>query len=114
MGVEFMAGAMFFAFVNLALFLIVLAAVASIMKKVYVESNKSTGADFKLHIRKEVATLVVMVLAAVFISGSAQPKLKIEPQVNRPLIEYQTDIEVEILTPAPRTDTMDGFVPLKN
>lgn len=47
-------------------------------------------------------------------SGEVRPKITINTQPNRALIEYSNDrTPVEIITPPPRTEFMQGFEPLK-
>jgi hypothetical protein len=112
MGIEFMTGAMIFALVDIIIFLILAVALASIGKKLYLNSIQEDGLPTKLNFYKELMTLGVLGLLTIFMAGSTQPKLKIEPTVNRSLIEYQAPTTDEITTPPPRSDTLDGFVPL--
>lgn len=112
-GIDIMTGAMFFALVNLATFMLVLFIFYKIAVKVYVfvsdESNEK-----HMDIKKEVFGLGVLILFFTFFGSLTQPKVNIETLPNRDLMEYQhADEEVVIETPAPRTETIQGFEPLK-
>ena len=101
MGIEFMTGAMIFALIDIIIFLIITTACVSIIRKLFFTAAQVGSPNITLNIRKELMTLAVMTLIAAFVAGSAQPKLKIEPTVNRALIEYREPIIGTIITPPP-------------
>lgn len=110
MAIEFMAGATVFALINILISIPAILSLYSLSKKAikfYVEEN------VKLKIKTEIFVLGLCLLFVIFIPGSMQPKVTIDTPVNRDLIEYQTDKEVEIVTPPPRTEKLEGFTPLK-
>ena len=113
MAVEFMTGATVFAFVSLLVFLVFVYFLYRVVCKVWTYSN-STDKDAVLNIKKEIVLISGIVLFFVFFGSVTQPKLTINPVQNRALMEYQDNTgEVEIVTPPPRTEKMDGFTPLK-
>ena len=113
MAIEFMTGATVFALINLTFFCI--AAYFS-----YRLANKlgtyltTEGSDKTLNAKSEIAVLISILVLMVFFGSVSQPKLSLDPVQNRALMEYQDNAEeVEIKTPLPRTDTLQGFEPLK-
>jgi len=114
-GIEFMTGAMFFALVKLITLLVVLYIVYRIVKKIYVFLEDDSYVK-TLNIKGEIITLGGIILFFTFFGSLTQPKVSIETLPNRDLIEYQQtdeDKDVVIETPAPRTETLQGFEPLK-
>ena len=113
MGLEFMTGASVFALINLIIFLFVVWIVYRICKKLYdfVASEEKTKT---VNIGIEVFALGFIIVAFMFFGGVTQPKLTIDPAQNRNLIEYQeSNEEIVIETPPPRTEKLEGFTPLK-
>lgn len=112
-GVEFMAGATLFALINLTIFLVVAFVLYRIAKKLYKFANDDSP-EKTVSIKKEIFALGLMILASVFFGSLAQPKISIDTPPNRDLIEYQeNNREVVIEEVAPRTETLEGFDPLK-
>ena len=113
MAVEFMTGATVFALINLTIFLVALYLCVRGFKKTYAhwKENESFEA-FK--IPREFFYVIAMAILFVFFGSVTQPKLSIDPVQNRALMEYQDNAqEVEIETPPPRTEKLEGFSPLK-
>jgi len=110
MGIEFMTGATMFALFNLISFLIF----GLIGWKIYCYSFALEEPNFKLLKRWIIIACAFIPFYVFFGVTTAAPKLTIDPVQNRELIEYQDNAgEVEIETPPPRTEKMDGFTPLK-
>ena len=62
---------------------------------------------------KEISMLMV-VLIIYLDMGTAAPKITIDTGINRELLEYQTNsVDPVIQSISPRTQTLQGFVPLK-
>jgi len=112
-GVEFMAGATLFALVNLAIFLVVTFILYRIGMKLYkfvIDENP----EKTVHIKKEIFALGFIILVSIFFGSLSQPKISIDTPPNRDLIEYQeNNREIVIEEVAPRTETLQGFSPLK-
>lgn len=112
-GIDVMTGAMFFALVNLATFVIVLFIFYRIARKIYVFVNDDSH-EKKMNIKKEVFGLGFLILFFTFFGSLTQPKVSIDTPPNREVIEYQENKEEVIInTPAPRTQELDGFESLK-
>lgn len=110
--VELMTGAMFFIAAKMIFAALVLYLSYRIVRKLY---NYSIDNDHeKTTAWKEISMLaVVLIIAAVF-DGAAAPKITIDTGINRELLEYQTNsAEPNIQPVSPRTQTLQGFVPLK-
>jgi hypothetical protein len=61
-----------------------------------------------------ILSLLVILVFMSMVNGSTAPKLSIDTPSNSALESYQqNDADIEIITPAPRTETLDGFTPLK-
>lgn len=113
MAIEFMTGATVFALINLTFVLLMCYMMYRIITKTIRYERKEIE---RLNTHKEIAIFCVsaIILFGIGVGTAAQPKLKIDTSPNRPLIEYQEeDSEVVIQTPPPRTETLDGFEPLK-
>ena len=112
-GIEFMTGAMFFAFVNLLIAFVFGYFLYRISQKIWIFSN-SSDEDATLKIKKEIFFIGGIILYFIFFGSLTQPKLEINTLPNRDLIEYQEQQEEVIInTPPPRTENLEGFTPLK-
>jgi hypothetical protein len=110
MGIEFMTGAAMFALVNLIGVLLFLFFFFRGGKKIY----KDFKGYEKCGVPIDLYYLMIIGMLFVFFGSSVQPKFTIETPINRELIEYQGTNERAIVeTPAPRTETLQGFTPLK-
>ena len=109
-GIDFMLGAQLLATINLLVTVLVLWLVYRVFKKVFYEQREN---DEKADVRWEVAGLGIATLLFAFFGTSAAPKLTIDSAPNRQLVEYQRNVEELVIeTPAPRTETLEGFTPL--
>lgn len=109
MGIEFMTGAVLLSTITVIFYIILAVAAFNLGSKLvsyFVEEK-----PFKA--RWELSIFFIVIVGSLFYSSAAAPKLKIETPVNRDLIEYQTGKEVIIVTPPPRSETLEGFEPLK-
>lgn len=71
---------------------------------------EKTLANSKYHL---IAIGILVFLLTVF-NPAIAPKREIATINSRPQIEYNRGFEVEIVTPPPRTERMDGFRSLKD
>ena len=113
MAIEFMTGATVFALINLILFAVACYFVYRLAVKLagYLTSNEE---DRRIDFKGEILVIVALLAVMAFFGSVAQPKLSLDPVTNRDLIEYQeSDEEVVIETPPPRTEKLEGFKPLK-
>lgn len=113
MTLEFMTGATVFALINLIILLTGLYFAYRFGYKIvnyYLTDPEERKVNFKFDI-----FVAIILCAFLMVFGSvSQPKLSINPPENRELIEYQNNREeIVIETPAPRTETLQGFEPLK-
>lgn len=114
MALEFMTGATTFALVNSILFAIACYSVYRLVIKLgrYLTSDEE---DKRVNFKGEMLAILALLTAMLFFGSVAQPKLSLDPVANRDLIEYQeSDKAVVIQTPPPRTESLEGFEPLKD
>jgi Na+/H+ antiporter NhaD/arsenite permease-like protein len=110
MTLDFMEGATIFALINLISFLLIAFFMVRGAKKIYA-AHKEHGT---LIFPSDAFYLGAIVLIVIFFGSLAQPKLTIDTPTNRVLQDYmETNPEIVIETPPPRTETMEGFSPLK-
>lgn len=107
--VEFMTGALLLSSLQIALLVFTLWVIWRLFNKVQLHLAK----EKPLKIKFELGYLFITAIFSVYIGTAGQPKLKLDVPTNRALIEYQSGEEVVIETPALRTETLDGFTPLK-
>lgn len=60
-----------------------------------------------------VLCVLTMALGTLIFSGVAAPKRMLTVPVNKDQLEYDTSKDVDIITPPPRTENLNGFKPLK-
>lgn len=102
MSIEFMAGAVLFAALNLLCAVGLIYLGYRIFKAVL--KQKLPAAEIGI-------SLFLLLLFFTF-SSVTQPKLSIDTPQNRDLIEYQVKKDVIIETPPPRTEELKGFKPI--
>ncbi len=113
-GVEMMWGAMFFSALQVGTFLFlgyITARVGMILWQNR-EKEKMEEADQKQLRRYLVMGTVFAVIGFFITNGAAQPKISIQTSPNRSTFEQNT-APVEIVTPPPRYEVLEGFEPLK-
>jgi len=113
MAIEFMTGATVFALINLIIFLGLVYLFIRGLRKMYAQWKEyESFKDVKTP--PEFFYVMVVCILFIFLGSATQPKLSIDPVQNRALIEYQESTEEIIIeTPPPRTETLEGFTPLK-
>ena len=111
--VQFMAGATLFALVNLAILLVAIFIMYRIGVKLY-KFAIDDSPEKTVSIKKEIFALGFIILIPIFFGSLPQPKISIDTPPNRDLIEYQeNNREIVIEEVTPRTETLEGFNPLK-
>jgi hypothetical protein len=111
MSIEFMTGATLFALINFIIFLLTAYLTYRGGKKLYAQYVNEAKIS---SVPREFVVVVFLAVLFVFFSSSTQPKVTIDTKPNAALIEYQRqNPEIVIETPAPRTETLQGFEPLK-
>ena len=113
--VNFMVGGAIFGIVHLLLFLGFVFTALFIwgLFIVYQKEDSVTLRDFKPIIFSGV--LAVLIAAMLVPTTVVKPKVTIDVPQNQMLMEYQRKdrSEIEIITPEPRIEFLDGFEPLK-
>lgn len=111
MAVEFMVGATVFALIDLVLAVVVLYTMWSLVKKLW---QLLTAEQYHArNIRTELVVIGLVLAYVMLYPSSAQPKLSIDVGPNRQLQEYQKGKDVDVISQPPRTETLEGFTPLK-
>lgn len=111
--IEFMTGAMILASIKLAIFLVFVYMVYRVGKKFY-DYSISEDEEKSVNVKWELSFLFLAIVISTFMGSAGQPKIALEVPVNRDLIEYQSNTDdIVIETPAPRSEKLDGFSPLK-
>lgn len=112
MGIDFVTGAVLLSTIRLIAFLFFVWIFYRIVKKATLFVNEESN-DKTLNIKWEIVGIAAIVLFTTFFGSAAQPRLTIETAPDRELIEYQrNEDDIVIETPAPRTETLDGFSPM--
>jgi predicted histidine transporter YuiF (NhaC family) len=117
LNVEIMWGAMFFGALHLITGLIMIFLLYKLLSFLWKNKDDISNApekekkSFKKYL---IASSVVVIIGLFLSSGAVKPKVTLNPIQNRTLIEYQNNnAPVTIITPPPRTEHLEGFVPLK-
>lgn len=112
-GVDFMTGAMLLSAIKMAIFLTFVYVMYRVGKKFY-DYSISEDEEKTVNVKWELSFLFLAIVFSTIMGTAGQPKLTLEVPKNRDLIEYQSDVkDVVIETPAPRTEKLEGFSPLK-
>lgn len=112
MGLEFMWGGMLFNLIEIIVFLALFYICVKMMCIVWknYDLEKFPEKDVRSLKRTFGWGVVLMIILAILSFGSAGPKRTIESTINRSQIEYDHNTEeVEIITPPPRVEFLDGF-----
>ena len=113
-GFDFMIGSALFGALNIIYMLVflVLAIALWIIILFLLKDENLTFSDYKPIIIFGILGLVVIGL--MIPSHIIKPKISIEIPKSQTLIEYQTNQEeLQIITPQPRIEILEGFRPLK-
>ena len=113
LGVEFMTYGMVLSTLRLLAMVIVAWMLMRMHRSILELPNEPTVKQYFKAIRFELA--VIAFISMVALSGSVSPKIVIDTPPNRELQQYQsnTNKEIVIETPEPRTKVLEGFTPLK-
>lgn len=104
--IDFMTGAMLMSTLHAASALLFIWIAWRVIRK---STDFANDKIETLNLKWELIVSGIVIIANLFFAG-AQPRLTIETLPNRELIEYQrNDDDIVIETPAPRTETLDGF-----
>lgn len=113
MGIDFMTGAVLLSTLRMGVFLFFLWIMYRSGKKIWTFANDDSNDAKTPNLKWEIVGLAAIFMFAIFFGSAAQPRLTIETAPDRELIEYQrNDDDIVIETPAPRTETLDGFTPM--
>lgn len=112
-GIEFMTGAMLLSAIKMSIFLIFIYMIYRVGKKFY-DYSISEDEEKSVNVKWELSFLFLAIVFSTFMGSVGQPKITLEVPANRDLIEYQSNMkDIVIETPAPRSEKLDGFSPLK-
>lgn len=115
MDLSFMTGATAFALINAFLFILVAYLFYRLGRRAVSYIQNGSKDSIGKVIGFDGAALICIFIFMTFFGSVAQPKLSLDPVANRDLIEYQSDdAPIVINTPAPRTQVLEGFSPLKS
>ena len=113
-GIQYLFGATVFGFINLAAIVFFFVAVLLIWAAIIFVTNngKVIYSDFKyLGIGALVSVLFVLLLIPSMV---VHPRVTIDIPPNQSQVEFQgRERNIEIITPAPRVEIMEGFRPLR-
>ena len=110
-GIELMWGAMFFSMLNIA---VLLTSIYIFGRIIYIYYSNNGDIEFKDIRRYVIFGFIFAIMGSFINTGAARPKITIQVPENRAQFEYKTQPrEFEIVTPPPRTETLQGFTPLK-
>lgn len=110
MSLEFMTGALVLNSITAVLILLLLLALYRIGRAVYLFAVEEQPPRVTL----ELTYLFIFVFISAVYGTASQPKVAIDVPKSREQIEYEENKEIVIKTPPPRTETLEGFTPLKS
>jgi hypothetical protein len=116
-GLEFMTGALLLSAIQLVSFLLFSVAVWKVLDGIipWFTAKADPDCDGSLNKFPKFWTfiLVAMLLLGIFFNSNSAPKITIETPPNRELIEYQSPKPIVLEVPEARTQTLEGFTPMK-
>lgn len=112
-GLDFLFGSALFGVLNILSLIVVLLVILIIWTLMIVatKEDQTTLRDFKAVI---ISGIIGLLLIGLLIPSTViQPRVVIQTQPNSALIEHlENQSEIVIITPEPRTETLEGFRPL--